>query len=64
MAFTQTDLVRIQTAIARGELMVSFSDRTITYRSIDDLLKAEARIATALTAPRARQTILVGTKGT
>ncbi len=64
MAYVEADLDRIRGAITRGELMVTFADRTVTYRSIDDLLKAEARIAAALSiATRPRQTVIVGHKG-
>lgn len=44
MAYTAADLEAIQTAIATGELRVSYADRTVEYRSIDELLKAEKRI--------------------
>lgn len=58
MAFTQTDLDKIRAAIARGERSVTFADRTVIYRTLDELLQAEARIAAALaTAPgRPKQT--------
>ncbi|RFA24353.1 hypothetical protein CAI21_22015 [Alkalilimnicola ehrlichii] len=48
MAFTQLDLENIRLAIASGELTVQFSDRRVTYRSMDELLKAEARIVESL----------------
>ena len=48
MAFTQTDLDKIQSAIATGTLHVAFADRSVTYRSIDELEKAEKRIQAAL----------------
>lgn len=44
MAFTQTDLDAIDAAIASGELTVAHNGRTVTYRSMDDLLKARQRI--------------------
>jgi hypothetical protein len=41
MAFTTTDLTAIERAIASGELHIQFSDgRAVTYRSIDELMKA------------------------
>jgi hypothetical protein len=40
MAFTQTQLDAVETAIASGELKVMFDGREVIYRSIDDLLKA------------------------
>jgi hypothetical protein len=63
MAYTQSDLDAIRATIAKGELRVDFSDRSITYRSIDELLKAEARITTALTSGRPKQSFGVATKG-
>lgn len=48
MAFTPTDLAAIDAAIASGELSVEVSGKRVTYRSMDDLLKARALIATDL----------------
>ena len=50
MAYTQQDLTNIQAAIASGALEIRFSDRTVTYRSVDDLLKAKNEIQNALNA--------------
>lgn len=44
MAFTQSDLDAVNAAIASGELTVSHNGRTVTYRSMDDLMKARATI--------------------
>jgi hypothetical protein len=64
VAFTTTALTAIRTAIARGELEVEFSDRRVRYRSIDELLQAEARIAQALqTGNRQKQSRLYACKG-
>jgi hypothetical protein len=60
--FTTADLDAIRKAIARGERVVQFSDRMVTYRSMDELLAAEARIAAAL-ADRPRQTAAYAGKG-
>lgn len=41
MALTQTDLDAINTALAHGELTVRAANgSTVTYRSVDELLKA------------------------
>jgi len=48
MAFTTTDLDNIEAAIATGELTVSVNGRTVTYRSMADLLKARDLISGAL----------------
>lgn len=50
MAFTQSQLDAIETAIASGELKVMFDGREVIYRSIDDLLKARNTIKAALQA--------------
>lgn len=62
--FTSTDLDAVRRAIATGELIVEYGDRKVTYRSIDDLLKAEQHIATALSsATRSKQSFGTASKG-
>lgn len=66
MAYTQAQLDAIRAAIAKGERTVMYGDRSVTYRSMDELLAAEARIARALTeaaGTRSKQTLLVSAKG-
>ncbi|HEU0142226.1 MAG TPA: hypothetical protein VFQ79_21065 [Bryobacteraceae bacterium] len=48
MAWTQAQLNAIESAIASGELTVRFGDRTVTYRSMEELLQARAVIKEAL----------------
>jgi hypothetical protein len=64
-SFSEDQLTAIRTAIARGERSVTFSDRTVTYRSMDELLAAEARILSdmARASQRPRQYIGVASKG-
>lgn len=62
MAYVQADLDAIRAAIAKGELSVTLDGRTVTYRSIAELLLAEQRIAGAISA-RPRQTLIVASKG-
>lgn len=50
MAFTQTQLDAIETAIASGELTVNFEGKSVTYRSMDDLVKARNLIKAELAA--------------
>jgi len=50
MAWTQQQVDAIETAIASGELTVRFGDRTVTYRSMEELLQARAVIKNALDA--------------
>ena len=40
MAITQQDIDKIDRAIAKGESVVRFADRTVEYRSVDELIKA------------------------
>ncbi|MCX9150577.1 phage head-tail joining protein [Pseudomonas sp. TB1-B1] len=57
MSFTPKHLEAIERAIARGEKTVRYSDRTVEYRSIDELLKARDEIRTSLSqavGPRSR----------
>lgn len=64
MAYSSSDLTAVQRAIAKGELEVEFSDRRVRYRSVDELLKAEARITAALnTGTRHKQSRLYACKG-
>lgn len=67
MAYTQADLDAVRSAIAKGERSVDFSDRSVTYRSMDELLRAEERIANALaeasSETRKKQTFGVASKG-
>jgi hypothetical protein len=46
MSYTQTDLDRIEAAIAGGGVVSSmtFGETTITFRSLDDMLKLRAII--------------------
>jgi hypothetical protein len=50
MAFSQTDLDAIDAAIASGELTVKSNGREVTYRSMDDLLKARSTVQSGITA--------------
>jgi hypothetical protein len=50
VAWTQQQLDSIEAAIASGELTVRFGDRTVTYRSMEELLQARAVIQEALAA--------------
>lgn len=40
MAVTQQDIDNLNTAIASGERVVVLNGQSVTYRSIDDLIKA------------------------
>ena len=57
MAYTQAHLAAVEGAIARGERIVRYSDRTVEYRTVDELIKARDLIRTELmnaAGPRSR----------
>jgi len=63
--YTQDDLDRVRLAIARGEQTVQFADRSVTYRSITQLMQAEEFISSQLRAAvgHRKQTLGFATKG-
>ncbi|UWS68413.1 phage head-tail joining protein [Pseudomonas mosselii] len=67
MAYTKADLATVERAIARGEKIVRYSDRTVEYRTVDELIKARDLIQSELVTaagPRSRVTRLYhGGKG-
>lgn len=60
MAITQQDIDKINHAIAKGESVVRFADRTVEYRSVDELIKAKnamlAELSKATNPRRSRVT--------
>lgn len=58
MAWTEADAQRLRDAIARGEMSVTFADRTVSYRSVGELIKALDVVERAL-ATTPRQTVVV-----
>jgi len=61
MSFTQKHLDAVEAAIARGEKVVRYTDRTVEYRTVDELLKAREEIRTSLISaagPRSRVMLL------
>lgn len=50
MAFTSADLDRIDRAISNGELSCTLDGKSVTYRSIAELLKARSFIQDAIAA--------------
>lgn len=49
----RADLDNIDAAIARGEFEVRYGERTVKYRSVDEMLKARAHIAGLIAADAA-----------
>lgn len=50
MAWTQADLVAIETAISTGQRSVSLDNRSVTYQTVDQMLKARDAIVKQLGA--------------
>jgi len=65
LAYTQTDLDAIDTALLRGEKSVQFADRSVSYRDIAEIIEVRNIITAELgrTANRRRQFLGVSSKG-
>ncbi|NWL09016.1 phage head-tail joining protein [Pseudomonas hunanensis] len=59
MAYTQAHLAAVEGAIARGERIVRYSDRTVEYRTVDELIKARDLIRTELAQATGRRSRVV-----
>ena len=44
MAYTETQLQALESALAKGERRVTFADKTVEYRSVDELQAAIAAV--------------------
>jgi len=44
MAYTEAQLQALETALAKGEHRVSFGDKTVEYRSVDELKAATREV--------------------
>lgn len=51
MTYTDEQLQALQRALASGELEVRYADRSVTYRSVDELIKAIAIVKSNLATP-------------
>ena len=72
MAYTEEQLSALEAALAKGEKRVTFGDKTVEYRSVEELKEAiraverglaEQAAQTGLIPPPARQIRLTTTKG-
>ena len=72
MAFTEEQLSALEGALAKGEKRVTFGDKTVEYRSVEELKEAiraverglaEQAAQTGIIPPPARQIRLTTTKG-
>ena len=73
MAYTQDQLTALESALAKGERRVTFGDKTVEYRSVEELRIAmhdvrrglfDQAAATGLWPGAPRQIRLTTTKGT
>jgi hypothetical protein len=68
MTYTLTQLDALKRALATGERRVSFGDKTVEYRSVEELQAAirtiEAELARGQGNPRARQIRITTRKAT
>ena len=53
MPYTQTQLDALRQALATGERRVSFADRTVEYRSVEELRAAIREVEAALAKEKA-----------
>ena len=72
MAYTQAHLDALEAALAKGEKRVTFGDKTVEYRSVDELMAAieavkrdlfEQAAATGLWPGAPRQIRITTSKG-
>ena len=72
MAYTEAQLQALETALAKGEHRVSFGDKTVEYRSVDEIKAAirevrrcisEQAAATGLWPGPPRQIRVTASKG-
>lgn len=72
MAYTEEQLTLLEAALAKGEKRVTFGDKTVEYRSVDELKEAiraverglaEQAANTGLISPPARQIRVFTSKG-
>lgn len=67
MSYSNEQLLALQKALATGEKRVSFGDKTVEYRSVDEIQAAirevEASLARAAGARRTRQIRVTTDKG-
>lgn len=59
MAFTQAQLDAIEAAIVSGTTSVSYEGKSVTYRTLDEMLRVRAIIRNALGLTNPPATVLV-----
>jgi hypothetical protein len=61
MAYTQDQLTALEVALARGEHRVTFADKTVEYRSVDDLKAAIREVKRGLGSANSPRQIRIST---
>ena len=61
MPYTDTQLDALQTALTQGERRVSFGDKTVEYRSVDELCQAIREVKRGLAEQAASTSLVPGT---
>ena len=60
MAYTETQLQALESALAKGERRVTFADKTGEYRSVDELMAAIREVRRGLLQQAAETGLLPG----
>jgi len=60
MAYTETQLQALESALAKGERRVTFADKTVEYRSVGELMAAIREIRRGLLQQAAETGLLPG----
>jgi hypothetical protein len=61
MAYTQDQLTALEVALARGEHRVTFADKTVEYRSVEDLKAAIREVKRGLGSANSPRQIRIAT---
>lgn len=60
MAYTEAELHALQSALAKGERRVSFGDKTVEYRTVDELRTAIREVRRGLMQQAAETGLIPG----
>jgi hypothetical protein len=63
MAYTQDQLDALEAALARGERRVTFADKTVEYRSVEELKAAIREVKRSIGQSAKRQIRVTTNKG-
>lgn len=60
MAYTQADLAALQAAIAKGARSVRMDGEEVTFRTLDEMERIEAKIMREVGQPRRKRIVQAG----